>query len=344
MTIRAQLAACLALALTLGACGPSENDARQYLEQQGLTVTDLKKSGSSFDYTATKGNEICTGTVTVSKGFGSTNQSYMGTCQRDTSACKPGAAAECVKLADELYAREKKVFPMKAGELYRTACADGNGHACARAGEFETIGKAWDKVREFSEKGCTLDDGEACARLGFAELEGNGGPKDEARALTLMKKACSLSALRGCRAAAGILLDATPADPTAAIPLGEKLCTAKFEDGCFILGMALFDSKKDYPRALAQVDAACNDENHEKRGFACNIAGAITFDGLGMKKDPARGMAYLEKACEAGYAEGCANAATMYKRGSGVPRNPAKAAELSAKACALGKKEQCSAK
>ncbi len=331
----------LVAALALCACSASEGDARQYLTTEGITVTSLKKTGNAFQFTGRKGNQICTGTVTIKKGLGSSSRSHFEQCKRDTSACKPGAVVACNKIADELYSQDAKLFPSVAAELYRVACADKDGHACDRAGEFEAIDKHWDKVRQYAGKGCDLGNGDACARLGFTELQGQGTDKNEPRALELMKQACDKGSMRGCRAAAGLLLDGKPSDPAAALPLANKACIAKYQDGCFVYAMALFKGKKDYALALPHLDAACNDEKQKNRGMACNIAGAINFDGLGMKKDRTRGMAYFEKSCAQDFADGCSNAGRFYKKGVGVPRDPDKAAELLAKACKLGSKDDC---
>jgi hypothetical protein len=325
-------------------CGPSEKDARSYLESQGYTVTEIQKDDKAFKFTATKGQDICHGTVSITKGMGSSSSFVTSNCERDTSACKPGAAAECMKLADELYAKEEKVFPIKAAELYRTACADKNGRACSRVAEFEAIGKHWDKVRELAQKACDLDDGDGCRRLGLTELHGEGTPKDEAKAVELFKKGCGLSSLPACRAAAGLLIDRRPRDAQGAMPFAEKMCNAKYPEGCFLLAIALFDLKKDYPRALAYFDAECQDAKSSFRGAACNYAGAITNDGKGMPKDLPRGMAYFTKACDYDDVNGCENAAEHYKRGIGAARDTKKASELLAKACKLGSKEACSPK
>lgn len=334
----------LAVASAALGCGPSEQDARSYLESQGFTVTEVHKGDGLFKFTATKGQDICTGTVTITKGLGSSSSFMNSSCERDTTACKPGAAAECMKLADEMYAKDEKIFPTTAADLYRTACADKNGRACSRLAEFEGIGKHWDKVREFAQKACDLDDGDGCRRLGLTELDGHGTAKDEAKALELFKKGCGLSSLPACRGAAGVLIDRKPSDSAGAMPFAEKLCTAKSPEGCFLLGMALFDLKKEFPRALGYFDAECQDAKSRFHGAACNYAGAITYDGKGMPKDHPRGMAYFAKACDADDVNGCENAADHYKKGLGVPRDVKKASELYAKACKLGSKEACSAK
>jgi len=334
----------LGLFLPLLACGPREADARAHLEKRGLTVRTLTKQENGFAFTATKGKELCSGSVNISKGIGSSSTFETMSCERDVSACKPGAAAQCMEIASDLYGQEANVFPSKAAELYRIACADGNGEACGRVSEFETIKKEWALVREFGKKGCDLGSGEACRWLGLTESEGHGTPKNEAKAIELLEKACELSSMAGCRAAAGLMVDAEPSQAEAAIPLAEKACAVKFKDSCFVLGAALFNSKKRYTVALEHLDAACTDEKLGKQqGYACNLAGAIAFDGLGMRKDAKRALGYLERSCDKNFREGCLNAGRIHSSGAGgVRADKKKGAELLSKACTLGEKAACS--
>ena len=71
--------------LLLLACGATEADARAHLESEGMTVTKLEKKAGVFSYTAKKGDDICTGTLSIKKGIGSTQQSLTTLCERDTS-------------------------------------------------------------------------------------------------------------------------------------------------------------------------------------------------------------------------------------------------------------------
>jgi TPR repeat protein len=332
MNPRAPLLSSIPLALALFGCGPSAKQAQAYLESQGMTDVTVTKNGNAFDFVAKSGADVCTGTVSISKGFGTTNTSLSKSCKLDTRSCKPGAAAECVRLADQLYAREAKVFPNLAADLYRTACADKDGHSCGRLAEFEAIDKTWDKVRSYGQQGCDLDDADACTRLGMTELKGEGGPKDEAKALEHLKKGCSKGSMPGCRAVAGTLLDKTPADNAGARPFAEKICAAKYGDGCIVEGLLLFNTK-EYAKALPLLEAGCPETGQSTRGLACNLAGAIYFDGLVGKKDLPRGLDLFEKACAADNEDGCTNAARSYARGLGVARDPAKAKSFEAKAC-----------
>ncbi len=332
--------ASVVLAATVVGCGPSKRDAQAYVESQGVSNVTLTRNGKAFDFTGTKGDDFCTGTVTVQKGFGTTNQTFFITCGADARACKAGAPAECVRIADKLYDKDAKVFPTQAADLYRTACTDKNGHACGRVAEFENIDKKYDQVREFAKKGCDLDDGDACARLGRSELQGLGTSKDPVKALELFKKACDKGSLSGCRAAAGLLVDRDPPDNTGALPFASKACAAKFEDGCIVQGLVLFRTK-EYAKALPLLEPGCAQADQTTHAFSCNLAGAILYDGLGTKKDLPRGVEYFEKACAADNEDGCVNAGRAYKLGMGAKRDAAKSAELYAKACKLGATKYC---
>jgi uncharacterized protein len=328
------------------ACGPSEAKAREHLESQGITATEIKKNGDAFEFVGTKGDQECKGTLSISGG-NSTMSSVCGpktTAKSADSKCKPGAKDECMKEADALYNAKPSEYPAEAADLYRIACNDKSAKACGRVTEFELLEKQPDKAREWASKGCDLDDSGSCYQLAKLVRDGRGGAtKDSGKATALFQKSCKKDpeAVAACRAAAGMLLDSESPDFDAAIAIAEKLCTAKFEDGCFVLGYGLFQAKRDYPRSLTLLEQGCTDDTLPKRGLACNLAGAITLEGLGMKKDPARGMANLEKACAADFPEGCFNVGKFYKFGAGVKKDPAKAKVALEKACKLGVKEAC---
>jgi uncharacterized protein len=337
-------AAWIGFAFLMMGCGPKEEDARAYLKEIGVTVTELKKDkdGDAFTFKGTKENDICTGTVSVKKSGGSTNSFHNMTCERDTSACKPGAADACIKIADELYAKDAKIFPTLAAQLYRTACGDKNAHACNRASEFEVIGKNWEKVREYGSKGCELSNAEACYRVGVTEMHGDGTPKNETKGRELFKKACDLGSNSGCISTAANLLDAEPKKIAEALPIAEKLCAAKDQEGCHLLGFALYYEKKNLPRAVEVLDGVCKGNGPKKAvANSCNIAGVIYLEEMKPKKDPARALKFFEAACEKESGDGCSNVGLLNEKGVGTPRNAERAKEAYAKACSLGKEKAC---
>ena len=330
------------LLCTVLGCGPKEEDARAYLTGIGLTITELKKDKDAFTFKGTKGNEICSGTLSIAKSGSVTNTTHSMSCARDTSACKPGAATECVKIADELYDKDAKVFPETAAELYRIACADKTGHACERAAEYEGIGKHWDKVREYAAQGCELGHAKACYRLGSTEVDGNGTPKNMTKALELFKKSCDLGFVGGCRDTAAMMLDAEPRNLAEALPITEKLCAKKEPDGCYLLGFGLYHEKKNIPRAVEMLEAVCTDKGVQKYASrACNLAGVIYLQELRPKTDAVRALKMFEAACEKGSSDGCFNVGVLNGKGLGGPRNVERANEFKAKACSMGLEKAC---
>jgi len=348
----------LACASAATGCGATEADARSHLEAKGYTITELTKDKNAFKFTAKKGNQICTGSLTINKGANSSSHSLTTRCKRDTSACKAGATATCMTIANELYNQDKSVFPRTAAKLYRIACGDKNALACARVAEFERIGKNWPMVRQFSQKGCTLGNGQACHQLAQTEFSGHGTSVDKTKALAFFKDACTKGFMRGCRDAGGMLIDGdgVTADPVAGATLMEKPCAAKHKNSCLILGIALYQSAKlaakkgpktgaakTYERALGHLQTGCEKAAAPKnlRAMSCNRAGVILSNGLGVPKDSARAVTLFEKACGFGSGHGCSNAASHYKLGRGVKRDTARVKELHAKACSLGLKKHC---
>ena len=341
----------LSCTLALVACdiignlgGAGEGDVRAILEEQGYSkVTELERDGDSWKFTAKKGDQLCSGTVTVTKSTGSESHSFSSSCKRDTSACKSGAPTECMRIANELYDAEDKVFPTLAAKLYRTACEDDDALACTRAGEFEKIAKKWSKVREYSQKGCDLGNGEGCLRLAFTEDNGDGTDVNKAKALALYKKACEKGVAIGCGNAASELLDGEVGekDPVGAIELAEKGCKAKHARSCLALGFALHRSKKDPKRAVELFEQGCDAGTDAAFANGCNTGGYILSNGIGVPRDNARAWPLFIKACDKGNAHGCANAAIHLRAGRGVPRDAARATELFAKACTLGLKKHC---
>lgn len=322
---------------TLFACRPSKADVSAYLESQGLTKIELQRKGNAFEFTATDSatGDLCTGTVTLSKGFVSTNRSLTKTCGFDTGACKPGAPEECVRIADKLYAEEATIFPTEAAQLYRMACADKNGYACTRSAEFEAIQKDFDKLRSFASQACDLGEADGCRLFGLALMNGDGGPPDTSKGAELLKRGCEnpKPSLHACRDIAATLLDRKPPDGEGAKPYAEKACAANIGDGCVVHGVALFRSK-DYASALPKLESGCSDPAIQTRGLSCNLAGAIYFDGLLVgKKDKQKGLALFEKSCEANAEDGCQNAARSYEKGLGTARDSIKAKEFAQKAC-----------
>ena len=64
-------------------------------------------------------------------------------------------------------------------------------------------------------------------------------------------------------------------------------------------------------------------------------------NGKSVKDSQSDATAMFVRACDAGSAQGCAEAAARYRNGKGVARNYARALELYRKACAGGERTAC---
>jgi TPR repeat protein len=97
--------------------------------------------------------------------------------------------------------RGRPVDRSKAVELYAKGCDLGNIDACKALARMrlsgETVATA-DQVVRALEKACGASDAEACMYLALVYHNGDGVPRDEAQALSLLKKACELGAGQAC--------------------------------------------------------------------------------------------------------------------------------------------------
>lgn len=145
-----------------------------------------------------------------------------------------------------------------------------------------------------------------------------------------------------------------------------KGCRQKDEDSCAELSTLkprLSDAEKKEaekratpggtptaPRSRAALEAAC-EKNEECRGLKagcardaklCNAYGSCWADpSCGMTQEPAFAVRLFGKACDAGYALGCANLAFAHLGGFGVPKDEKRYEALRQRACELGDTGAC---
>lgn len=104
------------------------------------------------------------------------------------------------------------------------------------------------------------------------------------------------------------------------------------------------------PTSRAALEAAC-EKNAECRGLKagcardaklCNaFASCWSEPSCGMKQDPAFAAQLFKKACDAGYALGCANLAFAHLGGFGVPKDEKRYEALRKRSCELGDAGAC---
>jgi uncharacterized protein len=236
-----------------------------------------------------------------------------------------GAAAACNVLG---YMYEKGetggvADPSGALGFYQIACDGGNAIGCSNAAVVlknnDEIGTAQDALKA-AELACALppsyNSGKGCEILGDLLYKGlRGLTVDIPRGLAAYSTACDRSYAYGCNSAVQIL---------------RKVETVK-----------------DLPRAAELAEKACGLAPQEGSARGCNLLGVMRQNGevTGTTDLPGAEEAY-RKACDAGYAWGCANAVQVILQQSGSDTWSG-SLELAKKGCEMdgsdGQAEACGA-
>lgn len=179
---------------------------------------------------------------------------------------------------------------------------------------------------------CDKGSPQSCTILGFKYEKGDGVKQDEAKAMSIYKKACDGNDLDGCtgygytlsksdkpdeqslggkilsaacdrgsgRACSGIGQRARKArDWQTAYKYFERGCGLGYSRGCYYGGYALLKLEKDDSKALSLMNRACT--GGDQRG--CLAVGSMIAQGTGGKKDMALGTSYVKYALNALQAE-----------------------------------------
>jgi TPR repeat protein len=149
----------------------------------------------------------------------------------------------------------------------------------ARRRRGETIAEA-EVLRIAYESECGAGWGWACGQAGWAFGNGEGAPRDAARAIALFRKGCEdvLSTSAWCCGMVGIYHvegSAVPKDPVAGARWLSRGCE---------------------PPLPRQADAQ-----------SCGRLGLLYAEGSGVGKDPGRARVLFRKACDGKYESGCEN-------------------------------------
>jgi TPR repeat protein len=137
-------------------------------------------------------------------------------------------------------------------------------------------------------------------------------------------------------------LENTPKDPAKAIGFLTKACDLKSGRACNNLGTAWSEGKDgaakvDHVKAGALYKKACELKN----GLGCFNLGNVYRLGEGVAIDTKQAFDNFKKACEMSEAKGCTEEAIMHYEGKAVKKDVAKAKELLDKACKLGSQTAC---
>jgi TPR repeat protein len=207
------------------------------------------------------------------------------------------------------------------------------------------------------ERACKDGDSCACGALGSRLLHGGSVARDSKRGLSLLETACSGGCPTACwtlgsafQSGSGVRADTTRAkgyfDRVNA--MCEDGCKSGDADRCFTLGGAYLSghgvsadrgkAEKLYSQAADLYETQCNGGNPH----ACTRLALQTDHGLGLEESKAKAATLYVKACQAGDAESCEEAAKHYDgRLKDLPRDDARARELAHKACEAGRAGGC---
>jgi hypothetical protein len=181
---------------------------------------------------------------------------------------------------------------------------------------------------------CAAGIAEQCARLGWGYVQGNGLPKDRARAEELLTRSCKLKPQEGACRTLGLLYGLGhewTLDIARAISFFKRGCDGGDGRTCILLGDAYRNGK------VMAIDAhradALDSDGCQKDPAACDLLGLRHVWGGILQKDPAQAFALFKLACERHFAIGCAHEGLCYEQGVGVEKDPTRGAALRADAC-----------
>lgn len=236
-------------------------------------------------------------------------------------------------------------------------------------------------ARRYDERACELGSLAGCENLGALLAHGRGGEVDWTRAEALFQRACDGGNLRGCAALASVYFDGGPPekrDESRSAAISAKTCDAGDAVACSNLGFQYVQGRgveRDVPKGIALYERACHGGNgpacmniadlytqgtgvpkddtratdyliaacdaNNPAMFACGAVGRRIAEGLGITADPKRGLAILERACDTGYAIGCAQLGYYYAHGKVVQTDEPRARTYYTRACKLGHSDSC---
>ena len=118
-------------------------------------------------------------------------------------------------------------------------------------------------------------------------------------------------------------------------------CDAGEATACNSLGEWWSVMRGQYDKAATVFARACIDMGQPQ---SCMNLGILYASGRGLRKSAPKAVAFWDRACEAGNGDSCEMAGREYLRGVSVPAQPARGAAFLAKACEqLGHGKACNA-
>lgn len=260
------------------------------------------------------------------------------------AGCKSYAPA-CAALALQVQdGRGADYDPKRAMDLYQRACDQGAGIGCFNIGVMYAggVGVPHDeaKARELFDKAMGLYQGECkadpswCSNIGYLYEHPLGRTPAPERAAPVYQDGCARGDLDSCVSYANLQLGGeggVPADRDAALATYDKMCTAGSAIACANLA-ADRDPDGENPKTVqALIERACD------LGFAqaCAQIGAYYQFGAFGAPDVAKGVALLDRGCDLGAPVAC------MQRAADLQAEPAKAAAMFERACHIGEPDGC---
>jgi hypothetical protein len=135
---------------------------------------------------------------------------------------------------------------------------------------------------------------------------GDGMPKDHAKAAALFTIACDANDAEACGRLSLLTMkgEGVPLDDARAAALAQKACAGGYASSCTGVGYRhLFGDglPKDERMAVAMFEKACS----EKDGAGCDGLGVLYQTGTGVAEDAAKAAALFAKGCQLGYQGSC---------------------------------------
>lgn len=214
------------------------------------------------------------------------------------------SGARCVEKAEAaMYYRDFAA----AREPLEIVCKAGDGFQCFRLADLYRNGQGGpvdlEKAVSLYEASCAGKYGEGCERRAEYVKEGFGGPEVE---LDYAVKACELQRPLACLRAGEQVQAGRGAerDDTRAIMLFQNGCRLGEAIGCTQAGDLLLDAKRppeDKARGLAAYISGCVGHN----GYGCLKAAIAFHEGLGTRVDLEKARMHFSKACDFNEQDGC---------------------------------------
>jgi len=190
------------------------------------------------------------------------------------------------------------------------------------------------RARQWFEVGCQRGLGESCYFLGTMCLRGEGGPLDGQRGVDLWRRACELGDGLSCRKTAEGYVDGSVGVKSRdlAHAYAKQGCERGDKPSCAIwkqLGGKPPPSP-EVVKLMTEITAACERKGDAK---ACFALGEIFDQGLESEVNKEKAAQNYRTACEKGEPRGCHQLGVMMIMGEGIPPAPARGLAFLSRAC-----------